>query len=113
MSPARVLWNSSARSGVLAPGSVPDHGRKVRADGPANEHRALERSGIMRSIMAGSEVAGPTFASDDDRWAAVVRRDRRADGVFWYAVRTTGVYCRPSCVARRPRRENVRFYSTG
>jgi AraC family transcriptional regulator of adaptative response/methylated-DNA-[protein]-cysteine methyltransferase len=66
----------------------------------------------MRPVMARHEAAGPTFAGDDDRWAAVVRRDRRADGVFWYAVRTTGVYCRPSCGARRPRRENVRFYST-
>ncbi|CCF85840.1 bifunctional DNA-binding transcriptional regulator/O6-methylguanine-DNA methyltransferase Ada [Nitrolancea hollandica] len=52
------------------------------------------------------------FPSDDDRWAAVLRRDRNADGCFFYAVRTTGVYCRPSCAARRPQRANVRFYST-
>jgi AraC family transcriptional regulator of adaptative response/methylated-DNA-[protein]-cysteine methyltransferase len=43
-------------------------------------------------------------------WAAVVARDRRADGRFWYSVRTTGVYCRPSCASRRPRRENVQFH---
>lgn len=49
---------------------------------------------------------------DDDRWAAVVRRDRAADGVFYYSVRTTGVYCRPSCAARLPRRENVRFHAS-
>jgi AraC family transcriptional regulator of adaptative response/methylated-DNA-[protein]-cysteine methyltransferase len=54
----------------------------------------------------------PPFSSADDRWAAVVRRDRRADGTFYYAVRTTGVYCRPGCSARRARRENVRFYTT-
>jgi AraC family transcriptional regulator of adaptative response/methylated-DNA-[protein]-cysteine methyltransferase len=42
----------------------------------------------------------------------VVRRDRTADGTFYYAVRTTGVYCRPSCAARLPRREHVRFYAT-
>ena len=46
------------------------------------------------------------------RWAAVLRRDRAADGEFVYAVATTGVYCRPSCPARRPRRENVAFFDT-
>jgi AraC family transcriptional regulator of adaptative response/methylated-DNA-[protein]-cysteine methyltransferase len=54
----------------------------------------------------------PPFASDEARWEAVVRRDRAADGVFYYAVRTTGVYCRPSCAARLARREHVRFYAT-
>ena len=44
-------------------------------------------------------------------WAAVAGRDRQADGRFVFAVATTGVYCRPSCPARRPRRENVRFYA--
>ena len=53
------------------------------------------------------------FATDEDRWSAVVERDRRADGEFFYSVRTTGVYCRPSCAARRPRRENVRFHLAG
>jgi AraC family transcriptional regulator of adaptative response/methylated-DNA-[protein]-cysteine methyltransferase len=53
------------------------------------------------------------FATDEDRWSAVVERDRRADGEFFYSVRTTGVYCRPSCAARRPRRENVRFHGDG
>jgi len=46
------------------------------------------------------------------RWAAVEARDRGADGRFVFAVRTTGVYCRPSCPSRRARRENVRFYAT-
>jgi len=45
------------------------------------------------------------------RWQAVLDRDRRADGRFWFAVATTGIYCRPSCAARRPRRENVRFFA--
>jgi AraC family transcriptional regulator of adaptative response/methylated-DNA-[protein]-cysteine methyltransferase len=54
----------------------------------------------------------PAFSSDEARWTAVVRRDRRADGAFYYSVRTTGVYCRPSCGARRARRENVRFHAT-
>lgn len=49
---------------------------------------------------------------DDTRWQAVYNRDRRSDGSFVFAVRTTGVYCRPSCASRRPRRENVCFFAT-
>lgn len=52
----------------------------------------------------------PRFESEEARWDAVARRDPRADGSFFYSVLTTGVYCRPSCAARRPRRENVRFH---
>src|SRR5215467_3799809 len=52
------------------------------------------------------------FRTDEARWTAVRRRDRRADGAFYYSVRTTGVYCRPSCAARQARRENVRFHVT-
>lgn len=48
----------------------------------------------------------------DPRWAAVVARDAAADGQFFYSVKTTGVYCRPSCAARRARPENVRFHPT-
>jgi AraC family transcriptional regulator of adaptative response/methylated-DNA-[protein]-cysteine methyltransferase len=47
-----------------------------------------------------------------EMWRAVLGRDRRADGTFVYAVKTTGVYCRPSCGARRPRRENVAFHQS-
>ena len=50
-------------------------------------------------------------ASDDPRWDAVVARDSGHDGEFVFAVSSTGVYCRPSCPARRPRRENVAFFS--
>jgi AraC family transcriptional regulator of adaptative response/methylated-DNA-[protein]-cysteine methyltransferase len=52
------------------------------------------------------------FSNDDERWAAVVRRDRRADGMFYYSVLTTGVYCRPGCPARLARRENVGFHAS-
>jgi len=45
-------------------------------------------------------------------WQAVERRDRDSDGEFFFGVVTTGVYCRPSCPARRPLRQNVRFYRT-
>jgi len=63
----------------------------------------LERQRIER---------GARFVTDEERWAAVVRRDRSADGIFYYSVRTTRVYCRPTCAARLPRRENVRFHAT-
>jgi AraC family transcriptional regulator, regulatory protein of adaptative response / methylated-DNA-[protein]-cysteine methyltransferase len=49
-------------------------------------------------------------STDDARWDAVVSKDKRADGQFYFSVRTTGVYCRPSCPARRARRENVAFH---
>jgi len=48
----------------------------------------------------------------DPRWAAVVARDPKADGKFFYSVKTTGVYCRPSCAARTARPENVAFHLT-
>lgn len=66
----------------------------------------------MVSVATKIDSALPSFSSDDERWEAVVRRDRAADGAFYYSVRTTGVYCRPSCAARRARRENVRFHAT-
>ena len=47
---------------------------------------------------------------DDPRWDAVVARDAGADGEFFYSVKTTGVYCRPSCASRRARPENVTFH---
>lgn len=52
------------------------------------------------------------FTTDDDRWNAVVERDGRADGSFVYAVRTTGVFCRPTCPSRLPNRANVEFFVT-
>lgn len=49
---------------------------------------------------------------DEARWAAVVARDREADGTFFFSVRTTGIYCRPSCGSRLPNRRNVAFHPT-
>ncbi len=50
--------------------------------------------------------------NNEQCWAALASRDSGADGAFVYAVRTTGVYCRPGCSSRLPRRENVAFYAT-
>ena len=66
----------------------------------------------MSSTMTINYSEMTLFLNDDDRWEALERRDRGADGIFYYSVLTTGVYCRPSCASRLPRRENVRFHST-
>jgi AraC family transcriptional regulator of adaptative response/methylated-DNA-[protein]-cysteine methyltransferase len=52
------------------------------------------------------------LTADDPRWARVVERDRSADGQFWYAVATTGIYCRPSCPSRNANPKNVTLYDT-
>jgi AraC family transcriptional regulator of adaptative response/methylated-DNA-[protein]-cysteine methyltransferase len=49
----------------------------------------------------------------DKAWDAFTRRDRRFDGRFVIGVLTTGIYCRPSCAARQPQRQNVRFFADG
>lgn len=61
---------------------------------------------IMKTRSADVDVEA------DPRWAAVVAKDTEADGTFYYSVKTTGVYCRPSCGARLPRPENIRFHPT-
>jgi len=50
--------------------------------------------------------------SDEACWEAVLGRDARCDGHFYYSVDTTGIYCRPSCPAKRPKRAHVRFHDT-
>ena len=52
-----------------------------------------------------------TRLTDDQRWQSVLARDPNADGEFVFAVRTTGIFCRPSCRARHALRENVSFYA--
>lgn len=66
----------------------------------------------MLAATVECEPVSPLFMTEDDQWAAVVRRDPTADNSFCYAVLTTGVYCRPSCAARLARRANVRFHRT-
>ena len=61
----------------------------------------------IAAAMARVQTPDPETA-----WAAVVNRDRLTDGSFVYAVSSTGVYCRPSCASRRPRRERVSFFAT-
>ena len=67
---------------------------------------------MQMSIREHNAEPGRIPSLDEQRWAAVCRRDRLANGEFVYAVSSTGVYCRPSCASRRPRRENVNFFDT-
>ncbi|HCK81370.1 MAG TPA: bifunctional DNA-binding transcriptional regulator/O6-methylguanine-DNA methyltransferase Ada [Candidatus Competibacter sp.] len=64
----------------------------------------------MNAAAKNSQRAAATV--DDPRWATLIARDPKADGTFFYSVATTGVYCRPSCAARRARPEHVRFHAT-
>jgi AraC family transcriptional regulator of adaptative response/methylated-DNA-[protein]-cysteine methyltransferase len=57
-------------------------------------------------------LASPTFPDPDSCWQAVQRRDRAFNGRFWFSVKSTGVYCLPSCAARPPLRKNVDFHSS-
>ncbi len=78
--------------------------------------RQRARTSASRRTTCPHPPSPPTrhvrLGNDDQRWQAVLRHDASADGRFVYAVRTTGVYCRPSCPSRRPRRENVEFHAT-
>lgn len=69
-----------------------------------------KRPKSARAPVGVAAIARATL--DDPRWAAVVARDKAADGQFYYSVKTTGVYCRPSCGARLARPENVGFHQT-
>jgi AraC family transcriptional regulator, regulatory protein of adaptative response / methylated-DNA-[protein]-cysteine methyltransferase len=62
------------------------------------------------AILNLEAAAMPRNDNGDDRWQAVMARDAGQDGTFVFAVSSTGVYCRPSCPSRRPRRENVTFF---
>ena len=66
----------------------------------------------MTRLREASNPEAIRFHSDEERWAAVVERDRGARDAFVYSVATTGVYCRPGCGARRPRREHVDFHAS-
>ncbi len=62
--------------------------------------------------MSAKKIDLAAATESDPRWATVMARSAAADGTFFYSCRTTGVYCRPSCAARLPRPENVRFHAT-
>jgi AraC family transcriptional regulator of adaptative response/methylated-DNA-[protein]-cysteine methyltransferase len=67
-------------------------------------------SAILTSVTPAPQQREMATVADDTRWQAVLDRDASSDGKFVFAVSSTGVYCRPSCPSKRPRRENVTFY---
>jgi AraC family transcriptional regulator of adaptative response/methylated-DNA-[protein]-cysteine methyltransferase len=84
-------------------------GRKIMA---ANSAARAAPAASAASAAPAAPAASADVTLRDPRWAAVLTRDAAADGRFFYAVRSTGVYCRPSCGARTPRPENVSFHAT-
>jgi AraC family transcriptional regulator of adaptative response/methylated-DNA-[protein]-cysteine methyltransferase len=84
-------------------GSAGTNRDRTRGLLPSQGRGGLDGAGAARQHVA---------IEDDPRWAAIVSRDRRADGAFFYSVSTTGVYCRPSCASRRANPRHVRFHAT-
>jgi len=70
----------------------------------------LERPGGSPTASGLKNKIETSYLTDEERWEAVMHREKNADDAFVYSVKTTGVYCRPSCPARRPRQANVRYY---
>src|SRR3984957_2615091 len=73
----------------------------------------LRAGAILAEDTAGEMASDNAMSSspNHERWNSVITRNAAHDGKFVFAVATTGVYCRPSCPARRPRRENVTFFT--
>ncbi len=71
---------------------------------------SVRKEFVMSKAIEIEELA--TATTNDPRWLSVVERDKTAVGTFYYSVKTTGVYCRPSCAARLARPENVQFHQT-
>ena len=67
----------------------------------------MTTNAILAEEIQTMPLPTPAHDEEDARWQAVLARDAARDGQFVFAVASTGVYCRPSCAARRPRRENV------
>jgi AraC family transcriptional regulator of adaptative response/methylated-DNA-[protein]-cysteine methyltransferase len=66
----------------------------------------------MTYVFEKGSRAMDSYSDDESRWQAVVARDPAADGTFFFSVKTTGVYCRPTCPARTAFRKNVAFHDT-
>jgi AraC family transcriptional regulator of adaptative response/methylated-DNA-[protein]-cysteine methyltransferase len=76
------------------------------------DDRGMATAHMSTTTVSAQKTRTADLADEAAQWAAVTRRDPQADGRFFYSVRTTGVYCRPSCPSRQARREHVRFHTT-
>ena len=66
----------------------------------------------MIEVMSRTRQNPPSGPQPQSQWERVLARDASADGQFFYAVKSTGIVCKPSCPSRRPSRDNVRFFPT-
>src|SRR5271157_4897548 len=84
--------------------------RRNTRQGSMSDSRQLRsaRAGIVGDVT--QTITGVSALDDERRYQAAVSKDPRFDGVFFIAVTSTGIYCRPSCPAITPKRENMRFY---
>src|SRR5438046_340527 len=98
--PRRTSRGRDTRRMVGLPDGRTEFGSENRIEGGAG----------VRYVHSVTSAALHSPLSPDRQWRAVLDRDRRYDGTFVYAVRSTGIYCRPSCPSRRPRRTQVRFF---
>jgi AraC family transcriptional regulator of adaptative response/methylated-DNA-[protein]-cysteine methyltransferase len=103
MTTTNMTFPMTAANAILAEG--------IPIDMPAAQSNSKPAKELMVADHQSEGHQGEDQANDNRRWDSVVARDTAHDGEFVFAVSTTGVYCRPSCPARRPRRENVKFFS--
>jgi AraC family transcriptional regulator, regulatory protein of adaptative response / methylated-DNA-[protein]-cysteine methyltransferase len=75
------------------------------------EHMANRNTANSRRKIKTNRETGAPQNSPRAKWAAVLARDKNADGRFVYAVRSTGIYCKPSCPSRKPLRQNAAFFA--
>ncbi|HUD23594.1 MAG TPA: methylated-DNA--[protein]-cysteine S-methyltransferase [Acidobacteriaceae bacterium] len=83
----------------------PQHSSNAAQNQPSHGNASAQPSNPAPPLVVPSFFPGR-------QWQQVLARDASADGQFFYAVQSTGIYCRPSCPSRRPARRNVRFFST-
>ena len=85
----------------------------TKSDIKSTQHRQISKcQHTTTSQRPPVSMATPAFSTTQERWSAVVNRDPDAVGAFVYAVKTTGIYCRPDCKARLARQANVVFFDT-
>src|SRR4029077_8959360 len=115
--PTGISWRTLTMGWRSWPPGYPEPPPRFEAEDRIDRGRALAvflEAGGNAMDLGGSALAevgdGTGSVSSDRSWRAVRARDPRFDGRFVFAVRSTGIYCRPSCPARRPRRGNVLFF---
>ena len=102
MTSTNMTFQTSTSNAILA--------EEARNPMPVIHSNSAETTGFGATDLAAAGQRQNQKQKNDQCWDVVLARDSSHDGEFVFAVSTTGVYCRPSCPARRPRRENVKFF---